>query len=561
MRTGNFMHTLRSVEISRAEWRWVIIVSGLLVALTLLPYAWALASNQNTEDGHFMGILSNPKDGATYLSKIEQGRRGAWLFELRHTPEAHNGAGFHTFYIFLGHVAQVTGLSNVLIFHLARVATSLFMFIALYQFAATVWVRLRPRRLFFTLIAVGSGLGWLLILFGSDSIAADMKLPEAFPLFAAYTNPHFPLSIAALALIASTYIMVFRRGQRAEPSVDNGGMTIMLLSILLALIQPTALLPIGGALVVYVLVRYRITQAFPAHELRWSSMLWLPALPFAVYDVAVFRFNDIMGEFNRQNQPPAPAPYLYLFGYGLLLIVAIPGLIRAVRRFERDGDQLMLLWFAINVIGLYVPFNLQRRLALGLSIPLVYFAVRALEDYWFYKIPRDWRAPTLIAVIVFLVPSNILNLGIPLFGVVADEESGLNAGLLMESDYWNTLQWLDKQGTRNAVVLAAPTISLWIPAYTEDRVVYGHEFETVPNEERLAQVEDWYLGRDCTTLIGDNLPFHVRYILWGPREQAFIDDNGPSEGPPGKCIMAIPEDHIQQRVDQGEVTIYDLGPA
>ncbi len=122
-------------------------------------------------------------------------------------------------------------------------------------------------------------------------------------------------------------------------------------------------------------------------------MLWMPILPFAVYDFAVFRFNHIMGEFNEQNQTPSPAPYLYLFGYGLLLIVAIPGLVRAVRRFERDGDQFMLLWFIVNVIGLYAPFNLQRRLALGLIIPMVYFAVRALEDYWFYKVSEKWRAP------------------------------------------------------------------------------------------------------------------------------------------------------------------------
>ena len=32
------MRALRSVEISRTEWRWVIVMSGFLVALTLLPY-------------------------------------------------------------------------------------------------------------------------------------------------------------------------------------------------------------------------------------------------------------------------------------------------------------------------------------------------------------------------------------------------------------------------------------------------------------------------------------------------------------------------------------------
>jgi len=554
------MRALRSVEISRTEWRWVIVMSGFLVALTLLPYAWAFGSNQADGDLHFMGILSNPQDGATYLSKIEQGRQGAWLFELRHTPEAHNGAGFHSFYILLGHLAGFIGLSNVLIFHLARVATSLFMFIALYQFGATVWVRLRPRRLFFTLIAVGSGLGWLLVLLDSDALAIDLLVPEAFPLFAAYTNPHFPLSIACLALIASTYIVVFRRGYHGEPEVDNGGLTVLILSIVLALIQPPALVAIGGGLVLYVFIRYRLTRQFPVHELRWSSMLWLPALPFAVYYVAVFQFNPIMGQFNEQNLTPTPAPYLVLFGYGLLLLVAVPGLVRAVRRFERDGDQFMLLWFAANAAGLYAPFNLQRRLAIGLIIPLVYFAVRALEDYWFYKVPRPWRAPALIALIVFMVPSNVLNLGIPLFGVVAEPDEGVEHGLFLKADYWNALQWLDAQDTAGAVVLASPTVSLWIPAYTGGRVVYGHEFETVPNDERLTQVEDWYAGADCTTLIGDQLPFRVRYILWGPLERDFItsEETDRPDADPGACFAQIPPSRIQQKVESGDVTIYEL---
>lgn len=543
------MQTLRSVDISASEWRWVILISGVLVTLTLIPYAWALASNQGAGDWQFMGMLANPKDGATYLSKIEQGRSGAWLFELRHTPEAHNGAGINVFYLFLGHAARLTGLSSVLVFHLARVATSLFMYIALYQFGATVWIRLRPRRLFFVLVAAGSGLGWLLLLIDPDAIAIDLKAPEAFPLFAAFANPHFPLSIACLALIASTFVVVFRRGYSAEPSVENGGLQVMLLSMALALIQPFALVPIGSALVAYLVVRAHLTRRIPSHELRWSSMLWLPALPFAMYYAAVLRFNDVMAAYNEQNVTPSPAPYLYLFGYGLLLIVALPGLVRAVRRFERDGDQFMLLWFVLNVALLYAPFNLQRRMAIGLIIPLVFFAVRSLEDYWFFKVPKRWRAPAFAALLIFLLPSNLLNLALPLFGVVASPESGLENGMLVESDYWEAFAWLSDQGETDAVVLAAPTISVWIPAYTPDRVVYGHEYETVPARKRLAQVERWYRGEDCATLLGGAVPFHVQYIFWGPQEQAFAEDSAASS-----CVGSLPD--RTPRETFGDVTVF-----
>ena len=556
------MQTLRSVYVSKAEWRWVIILSGLFVMLTLMPYAWALARNQSQDEWQFMGMLSNPADGATYLSKIEQGRRGSWLFELRYTPEAHDGAGFHTFYIFLGHTARITGLSNLLIYHLARVATSFFMYISLYQLGATIWVRMRPRRLFFVLVSVGSGLGWMLLFFGTNKLAIDLSVPEAFPFYASYTNPHFPMSIAALALIASAFLVVFRRGYSEPPRVENGGLGLLLLSMLLALIQPTTLVPIALALGLYVGVRYILTHQLPAHEIRWAAMLWLPAIPFAVYDMAVFHFNEVMGAFNRQNQTPSPAPYLVLVGFGLLLIIAIPGLVRAVRRFERDGDQLMLLWIIANVVGLYLPFNLQRRLLMGLIIPLVYFAVRALEDYWFYKVPQKWRAPSMIALIVFIVPTNIIVLVVPLFGVVASPERGLKAGLLLQSDYWHMFQWLDDSGELDKVVLAAPNVSLWVPAYTDDVVVFGHPFETIDAKERLRQVEEFYRGQDCTTLIGDTLDFRVRYILWGPQERELAQEDGDGHIFPdaGKCIADLPPDRIEQEVVKGDVTLYVLTP-
>ena len=40
------------------------------------------------------------------------------------------------------------------------------------------------------------------------------------------------------------------------------------------------------------------------------------------------------------------------FPFALALIVALPGIYRAIRRFERDGDRVMLLWLACIVIAM-----------------------------------------------------------------------------------------------------------------------------------------------------------------------------------------------------------------
>ena len=208
--------------------------AAFLVTLTLLPYAWALLVSDNTYE--FMGVLPNPKDGATYLAKIQQGIDGNWLFELRHTPQSHDPAGFHMFYLLLGQLARLLGLSTVLTFHLARVATSYFMFFALYQLGASIWQRVRPRRWFFMLISAGSGLGWLGLIFFEGVLAPDLVIAEAFPLLSAYTNPHFPLAIGITAILAAQAIVAFRPGYSEAPTAENGGLLTVVLSVVLALV-------------------------------------------------------------------------------------------------------------------------------------------------------------------------------------------------------------------------------------------------------------------------------------------------------------------------------------
>src|SRR5215475_4591805 len=130
--------------ISPSEWRWVIVFSGLLVTITLLPYAWAFASDSPTDSWQFMGMLPNPQDSATYLSKIDAGLHGQWLFTLQYSPEPTTGAAINEFYIFLGHIAQITGLSALLIYHVARLVTGFVMYISLYYLGSVIWPRLRP---------------------------------------------------------------------------------------------------------------------------------------------------------------------------------------------------------------------------------------------------------------------------------------------------------------------------------------------------------------------------------------------------------------------------------
>lgn len=531
------MQRVAAVDVSSVEWRWVIILGGLLVAVTLLPYAWAFTANASASGGQqFMGILYNPLDGATYLAKIGQGMRGAWLFELAHTSEPHQGVFINAFYLALGHLAKVLGLSELLMFHIARLATGFMMFVALYHLGSTIWPRMRPRRLFFGILALGSGLGWLALMLdpGTKNLTIDLLIPEAIPLFATFVNPHFPLAIAIIALLASMYVVIFRPGFDTQPNVMNGGASIMLLSLLLSLIQPQGWLPLAGALCAYIALLTVRARRIPTSELSWVLLMILPALPVFFYYWLVTVGNPVMAVWNEQNVTLSPTPDRYLLGFGLPLLVAIPGIWRAMRHLERDGDRLMLVWLVVNAVLLYAPLNMQRRMVIGMFIPITYFAVRALEDFWFHLIRPKIRDAVLLVFFVFIIPSNVLAATLPIFGAL-NSAGGLEGGLLLPTGYVRAIDWLDRNVSAKRVVLAPSKPSLWIPSYTSLRVVYGHPFETLHADERLQEVQAWYSGQasaeECRSLVKR---YSVSYIVAKSPEAADVEPGWPEA-----CLQAL----------------------
>ncbi len=107
-----------NAHVTRAEWRWVLLLSLGLLLLAYLPFAVLLIYNNST--WQFMGFLHNAQDGATYLSKMMLGVHGNWLVHFQHTPEPHESAFLQVLYPLLGRVAGLLGMPVLIAFHLAR---------------------------------------------------------------------------------------------------------------------------------------------------------------------------------------------------------------------------------------------------------------------------------------------------------------------------------------------------------------------------------------------------------------------------------------------------------
>jgi hypothetical protein len=533
------MQTRHAVHIMAPEWRWVMVVGSALILLTFAPLVWVALTGAS--DWQFMGALHNYQDGATYLSKMEQGERGNWLIAFQHTPEPMAGAFIQVIYPLLGHLSRLSSVPPAILFHVARVGASLFMYAALYHLGASIWAKTRTRRIFFVFAAVGSGFGWLLMPLLGDPTFPDVTLPEAFPLYSTYMNVHFPLTIACLSLLISLFVGAFRPGADEDPTIDRSLVTVGILSVALALLYPHALVPFGGATLLHALVSWRIDRQVSARTLRWLAALILPALPLALYYLLIITHNPALAEWNRQNVTAAPNPLNLALGFGIPLILAVPGIWRGVRRFERDGDRLMLLWLVSMVIAIYLPTNAQRRFAVGMMIPIAYFAARAMEDVWLPRLGRRLRPYAFAVFVPLIAMSSLLLLFLPVLPVVMGNPQ-VAVGVFLEREYADAYQWLDERTSPDDVILAAPVVSAWIPAWAGAKVVYGHPYETLDATANRQAVWDWYGAanvENCAALLDR---YDVRYVLHGPEERRLGD--------------AVCLDTLQAVAQFGSVTAY-----
>jgi len=518
-------------HVNPKEWRWVFIVSILLVGLAFIPFLWVVMNNNTESNWQFMGALHSHAEASAYLSRIRQGMEGDILVRFMHTPEPHQSVILQPVYPLLGQVSRLAAdnLSPILVFHVARVSVTVFMYMALYQLAATIWTRVRTRRVFFALVAVGSGLGWLSLVLGGASIPIDLTYSHLSPFYSGLVSIHVPLTIACLALLGAIVIAALRPGVMTVPTVRNSGLVAFVLGIVLVLLYPEAYLLLVISVVLTVVFQWYFAKQVTNRELLWMMWTLVPALPFLIYNVLVLRSNVFVQEWIQQRSSQVVDPLQLLLSLGILLLIGLPSIYRAIRRFESDGDRYMIIWLLVSCIGALLPIDIRIHFLVGVMIPVAYFATRSIEDVWLQYFQRRYRTITFALVVVLVMISNLVALLTPLIPI-ASQNSLDSQGLIASRDYGVALNWLEQRVTATDVVLASPEISTWIPLWLGTYTVAGHPHETMDSRMKFDTVADLYQrdnDADCDDALrrldGFNGRYTINYVIYGLQERQYGD--------------------------------------
>jgi len=520
--------------VSRQEWRWVLAVGAMVLALTSVPYllGWALQTDKRL----FGGFVYAVEDGYSYLAKMRQGAEGAWLFHIAYTPEPHSGALFFPFHLLLGKLAALLPGADlttrmVWTYHSARLVFGTGLLLTVYRFLAAFTSAVALRRLAFLLVASGSGLGWLLVALGQPgwlgSLPLDFILPEGFTFLVLYGFPHIALGRTLLlwGILFLLRAWEVSPGPGVRGSKSGGG------NVRWAFFAGLAWLTMGLIIPFYVPVAWAVTGAMwvasllrhvpkvasrgsplrPMQELRLAVLAGLLSAPVVAYSALVFTTDPVYATWSAQNLILSPHPLHYLAAFGVLLALAA---LAAPRVWQEKGPGwAALAWVAIVPLLVYLPFNLQRRLVEGVQVPLSLLAAWGVSGFRL----QGFRLRVVIsALLVGLSLTNGL--------LVAGNSLALvprPPPVFRDAEEIAALDWLNGQARSDDVVLAAYETGNYLPARVGARVFVGHGPETVRFEEKQALVAQFFNAATNDgwrqTLLAE---YGVDWVVWGPAEQA-----------------------------------------
>jgi hypothetical protein len=527
-----------AVGVQRREWRWVAVGALLVLALSSLPYIVGWLTAAANPGLTFGGFVIGVEDGNSYLAKMAQGARGHWLFRIVYTSEPHDGALFFLFHILLGKLAALLpGSASALpvhliwVYHVARLICGFGLLVMVYRFVAEFLPTVPLRRLAWLMVALGGGLGWLLLALGLGdwlgSPPLDFILPEGFTFLTVFFLPH--VALGRTLLLGG--MLVWLKGAEGAAAGEFrprvaiwAGLIWLLMGLIVPFYPAVAGVAVGATLVAWWVAERR----FPVRRVQLSLVAGLIAAPVVVYSAWVFLTDPVMSGWSAQNLILSPAVPHYLAAYFLPGLLATGGVAWVWRRRPGRRYWLLVAWVLAVPLLLYAPFNLQRRLIEGYQVPLCTLAVLGADRVIWPRLSRRVSRPRPLAagLLLLLVPSSLV--------LVAGSTLAVRAAappIFHGAEEVAVAAWLTENAAEGALVVSDYGSGNFLPGWAPVRSYYGHGPETIDIATKKENVQRFYAGGTDDgwrqAFLAEN---GVRYVLEGPAERR-LGDFQPADAP------------------------------
>lgn len=556
-----------------------------LGALALLPAL--LGFLLKPAGATYLGIQTNLDDHMVYAAWMQQAMRGQWLFDNRFTTDAQPGITIHLYFLVLGWFASIFGL--VLTPLIARAIFTTLSVLQLQKLIERVVADPVKQRYCLVLSTFGAGIGYLVwhqfgltitrpapgLLKGllHDRLPIDVWQPEAFFSPSMLTNSLFMVSLF-LILQFFNQVLAARDGWKPVPI---GAVAIGLLMNIHSY---------DVLLVALVLVAMLATTA--KSDLPWVgrvATMFAGVIPAALWFAHVWQSDQV---FQARAATPTFSPnfVLILAGVCPLAIFAIFSSQRRLARLavfvafcvvlvvlagSHVGDaawmglpawlatfamtiafcwwmrtanpavNLVGSWAAVALIAPYFPAAFQRKLSMGMAVPIGILAGIGLANA-LLKSPANLRRILAIPAVALCTLSSVLWIVRDIYYLRNNVSNTTVHKLYYSRDEIQILDYLRKNASSRIVVIAPP--GAWTRTDTPDQfaeptvpdlnpvisgmtgayTIAGHWSETPHYAARRNKSVRKFWSPDATT--ADRLQYltenRVDYVVFQPKLFPFL---------------------------------------
>jgi hypothetical protein len=525
------------VGIQRSEWWFVFIVAMIILVFTSLPYVYGYLSTPS--DQKFMGMMLDVPDHLQYFSWMRE-LSTANLAANKLTPEPNKPVFFNLLWWGLGRLGNVLGWGYPALYQLLRVlAVGSFLPLA-YLFCARFFEDLWQRKVAFLTICLTSGLGWILVLLkytvtkGELLFPLDVFVAEGNTFLGILGYPHF---IAALLYIFVFYLVLRGEGAKKYSFAVLAG----LFAQFLGWQHAYDLIIVYGVLGAYGVLKMIRDRKVPVFLLVSGVIIVGISCWPAVYSVMLTSLDPLWEEVLAQFANAGVYTPNLLHLPILLGIAFVLALITAIRDhpFRSGGlpDYPLFItsWFWVSFILVYLPVDYQIHMLNGWQIPIALLAVKGLFDWiipFFEKKLKSsvrLRGPNarIIIPVIFLISISMTNIYLWAWRFL--DLSRHNYPFYLNRDEVNGLDWLERNGSGNDVVISSLDIGQYVPALTGKTAFLAHWAQTINYHEKVGFVEQFFSDQTDDELRKELIrDYGIRFVFYGPAENS-MGDFDPSE--------------------------------
>ncbi len=506
----------------------------LLVALTisLIPDFYRISI---TPAGKTYTLLHNHlTDYYYYLSLMHQGFEGNWLLTSRVTSENFQPVFAQTFFALLGNLARVFHVSLTATYFISRIAFGGILMLAVLFLVRKIF-RNKYYRIFACLMVFFSTGFWAVSITNGKFIIHQFLTfwTRMDPMLRTTYLPHHVFS-TALGILSVVFLSEalersdlkkvivaglcgFLAGFIYFASMINifGGMLVSFIIFLLPAIITKSSVP-------FKLKIFRIFLFFLYFLLSGLSFVYLFQLSRTTFPWS--SYNSVTGSFVFDVTLVD-----YIASLGPTFLLALLGL-KSIISGKGWLPKLLLGWAIFPFAGLFFISRIYWQFANAYYLEAASYIPLGILSVYGLDVIKNKVSGKKKGVILILTAVLAVYFSIPLYSSVRQEmqkNGPYYYNIYISNEVLAGISWLDLYTPAKSVVLSGGDFGSIIPAYTHNRVVYGHKAGTYNAIEKIQDVNLFFSQKDKNLAWQILRRYGVSYVFYAadtdPPGKEFIE--------------------------------------